>query len=210
MVALFPGAPLAVAAMAVAMEAGKLVTVAFLARYKVGLSLRVTLVALVAGIAAINGLGVFSQLVAAHLGDRIERAGKAETGAAALGARVESQAAVVGDFDRRVAQIDSAIAEMIRRGRNALAAIDQQRQNRETLVARWRAEVEQLASLKADEAAARQEATAVQSETAPIVDVAVMLGAERQDVVRWLILLMVLCADPLAIALTAAASAVRK
>ena len=50
--------------------------------------------------------------------------GRHGTRAAALGARVQSQAAVVADLDRRVAQIDSAIAEMIRRGTNALAAID--------------------------------------------------------------------------------------
>jgi hypothetical protein len=50
-----------------------------------------------------------------------------------------------------------------------------------------------------------------ETEAAPIVYVAEMLGigADSERAIRWLISLMVLCRDPLAIALTAAASARR-
>jgi hypothetical protein len=40
--------------------------------------------------------------------------------------------------------------------------------------------------------------------------VAQLLGGTTQQAIRWLILAMVLCCDPLAIALTAAASASRR
>jgi hypothetical protein len=48
-------------------------------------------------------------------------------------------------------------------------------------------------------------------EAAPIVYVAELIGVgtDSERAIRWLIVLMVLCCDPLAIALTAAASASR-
>jgi len=51
----------------------------------------------------------------------------------------------------------------------------------------------------------------IETEYAPIRYVAELLGADadRERAIRWLILMMVLCCDPLAIALTAAASAWR-
>jgi hypothetical protein len=50
-----------------------------------------------------------------------------------------------------------------------------------------------------------------EAEAAPIVYVAEMLGVggDSERAIRWLIALMVLCCDPLAIALTAAAGAAR-
>jgi hypothetical protein len=51
----------------------------------------------------------------------------------------------------------------------------------------------------------------IETEDAPIRYVAELLGADADSerAIRWLILIMVLCCDPLAIALTAAASAGR-
>jgi hypothetical protein len=48
----------------------------------------------------------------------------------------------------------------------------------------------------------------IETEAAPIRYVAELLGtdADSERAIRWLIALMVLCCDPLAIALTAAAS----
>jgi hypothetical protein len=51
----------------------------------------------------------------------------------------------------------------------------------------------------------------IETEAAPIRYVAELVGADAdgEQAIRWLIALMVLCCDPLAIALTAAASARR-
>jgi hypothetical protein len=46
----------------------------------------------------------------------------------------------------------------------------------------------------------------VEASTGPVRYLAVMAGLETEAAVRWLILLMVLCCDPAAIALTIAAS----
>jgi hypothetical protein len=213
MVVLFPSAPTAIVAMATVMEASKLISVAWLARQWRSTSwpLRAVLIVLVAGLAAINAAGVYSQLVAAHLGDRITATAAAESEAAALGARVDVQAATVADLDARVAQIDAAVSEMVRRGRaaNALDAIGAQRKVREALSAQRRHEAEVLSGLKSERAAGAARASALEVEVTPIRYVAALFGGTADQAIRLLILLMVLTCDPLAIALTAAAASRR-
>jgi hypothetical protein len=71
-VVLFPGAPVAVVAMAIAMETAKLVTAGWLARRwrATARVWRLVLVTLVLGLAVINAIGVYAQLVSAHVGER--------------------------------------------------------------------------------------------------------------------------------------------
>jgi hypothetical protein len=210
MIVLFPGAPTAIVIMGVAMEAAKLVTVAFLAHQwrLIGRLSRAVLVTLVAGLAAINAAGVYSQLVAAHFGDRMTATSAVETKASALAAKTEVQTQTVADLDRRLGQIDAAIAEMVKRGRTtgALEAIGAQRKARETLVSQRRHEAETLADLKSEAGAVAAMSRQIEVEAAPIMYVAQLLGGTTEQAIRLLILLMVLTCDPLALALTAAAS----
>jgi hypothetical protein len=210
MTVLFPGAPTPIVVMGIVMESAKLVTVAFLAhqwRTLAWLS-RIVLVMLVAGLAAINAAGVYSQLVAAHFGDRGTATSAAETEAATLAAKTEVQTQTVADLDRRVAQIDAAIAEMTRRGRaaGALDAIAAQHKQRDALVGQRRQEADKLAALKSDAAAVTARTHRIETEMAPIMYVAQLMGGTTEQAIRLLILLMVLTCDPLALALTAAAS----
>ena len=214
MIVLFPGAPAAIVIMGVAMEAAKLVTVGFLAhqwRLLARLS-RAVLVTLVAGLAAINAAGVYSQLVAAHFGDRVTATSAVETEAAGLAAKIEVQTQTVTDLDRRVGQIDAAIAEMVKRGRaaGALEAIGAQRKLREALVSQRRHEADTLASLKSEAGAVAAKSRQIEVEAAPIMYVAQLVGATTEQAIRLLILMMVLTCDPLALALTAAASRPRR
>jgi hypothetical protein len=192
------------------MEAAKLVTVAFLAHQwrLIGRLSRAVLVTLVAGLAAINAAGVYSQLVAAHFGDRMTATSAVETKASALAAKTEVQSQTVADLDRRLGQIDAAIAEMVKRGRTtgALEAIGAQRKARETLVGQRRHEAETLADLKSEAGAVAAMSRQIEVEAAPIMYVAQLLGGTTEQAIRLLILLMVLTCDPLALALTAAAS----
>jgi hypothetical protein len=210
MIVLFPGAPTAIVVMGVAMEAAKLVTVAFLAHQwrLLGHLSRGVLVTLVTGLAAINAAGVYSQLVAAHFGDRISATSAVETEASALAAKIEVQTQTVADLDRRVGQIDAAISEMVRRGRTsgALEAIGAQRKLREALVSQRRHEADTLAALKSEAGVVAAKSRQIEVEAAPIMYVAQLMGATTEQAIRLLILLMVLTCDPLALALTAAAS----
>jgi hypothetical protein len=128
---LFPGAPVAVIAMSTTMEAAKLVTAGWLARrWRTTAAVwRVTLVALVAGLAVINATGVYAQPVAAHVGKRSAATSAIETREAALAARIEVAAHNVADLDRRLGQIDTVIEEAAKRGKTntALSAMEGQR-----------------------------------------------------------------------------------
>jgi len=213
MVVLFPGAPAAVVGMALAMEGAKLATTGWLARRWQDMAWvwRCILVALLAGLAVINGVGVFSQLVAAHVGERGAAAAGIEMQDAALTARIDVQAHTVADLDRRLSQIDTAIEEPAKHGRTsvALSAIDGHRKTRQALADDRQREASTLADLKAERAALGARGRQLETDAAPIRYVAEMLGADTdtERAIRWLIVLMVVTCDPLAIALTAAVSA---
>jgi hypothetical protein len=67
-----------------------------------------------------------------------------------------------------------------------------------------------LAVLQAERATVAAKGRQIETEAAPIRYVAAVFGvADQETAIRWLIALMVLCCDPLAIALTAAASVPR-
>jgi hypothetical protein len=208
MVTLFPGAPLAIVAMAVAMEASKLVTAGWLARSwrATAWIWRLELAALVAGLAVTNAAGVYAQLVAAHVGERGAATSAIETQDSALVARIEVAAHNVADLDRRLGQIDSAIEETTRRGRTnaALSAMESQRRARASLADERKREAGALAALQTERATVAARSRQIETEAAPIRYVAAIFGVPDQETaIRWLIALMVLCCDPLAIALTA-------
>ncbi len=130
---------------------------------------------------------------------------------AALAAQIEVAAHSVADLDRRLNQVDTAIEEAAKRGKTAtaLSAIDGQRKARATLAAERQWEADALAGLKTERAELAAKGRRIETEALPVKCVAELIGADADSerAIRWLIALMVLCCDPLAIALTAAASA---
>jgi hypothetical protein len=165
------------------------------------------------GLAVINATGVYAQLVAAHVGERGAAVAAVETQDAALAARIEVAAHAVADLDRRLGQIDQAVEEAAKRGRTnaALSAIEGQRRVRAGLASERNEAAGTLASLKAERASVAAKGRQIETEAAPIRYVAELVGADTDSerAIRGLIALIVLCCDPLAIALTAAASARR-
>jgi hypothetical protein len=95
---LFPGAAIAVVAMAATMECGKLVGAAWLARHwrTTGVLLRSTLTVLIATLAIINAVGVYGRLTAAHLTTHVAAMAATEQQASAVNARIEAQTHTVG------------------------------------------------------------------------------------------------------------------
>ena len=213
MAEIFPGDPVGVMVLAATMEAGKLVIAGWLAAHwrQTSWKMRSVMVALVAGLALINAAGVFGKLVEAHVsvaatarsgvGERIE----------ALDARVVAQTAAVADLASRIAQIDRAVEESTRRGRvtRALNIVAQERATRDGLDMQRQAATATLVGLQAQRAALAGERSRIEASAGPIQYLAMMVGAAPEVAVRWLILLMVLCCDPAAIALTVAAAGSR-
>lgn len=213
MAEIFPGDPVAVMVLAGTMEAGKLVIAGWLAAHwrRTGWRLRFVMVSLVAGLALINAAGVFGKLVEAHVSTAASaRAGVTER-IEALDARVVAQKAVIADLSGRIAQIDQAIDESTKRGRvtRALNIATQERATRDGLDAQRQTATQALVGLQGQRAALVSERSRVEASAGPIQYLAMMIGVAPEQAVRWLILLMVLCCDPAAIALTVAASASR-
>jgi hypothetical protein len=214
MVEVFPGAPVAVMALAASMEVGKLIIAGWLAANWViaGRKVRTVLVVLLAGLALINAAGVFGKLVEAHVAlTTTARAGVSER-LEVVGARLTSQSAIVADLDHRISQIDAAVDEATRRGRTvgAMTLADQQRKTRDGLVATRQAASATLIETQAQRAALTAERTRVEAAMGPVQYLALMIGTDAETAVRWLILLMVLCCDPAAIALTIAVAGARR
>ncbi len=215
MVVLFPGSPVSVICMASAMEVAKLVTAGWLSRHwqVTAWVWRLVLAALIAGLAVINAAGVYAQLVAAHVGERAAAASTVQTQGADVDARIEVAASRVADLDKRIATIDNAVTAATQRGKTqtAMATMESQKTARAALAGEREKAAGALASLKAERAGVAAQGRQAETEAAPIVYVAEMLGVggDSERAIRWLIAMMVLCCDPLAIALTAAASARR-
>jgi hypothetical protein len=193
------------------MESAKLVTAGWLARrWQTTVWVwRFVLMAFVAGLAVINAAGVYAQLVATHVGDRGAAAFVVETQEAALAARIDLASHNVADMDRRLNQVNTAVEEAARRGKTnaALSAIEGQRKARAALVEERKREAGTLAALQAERATVAAKGRQIETEAVPIRYVAAVFGvADQETAIRWLIALMVLCCDPLAIALTATAS----
>jgi outer membrane murein-binding lipoprotein Lpp len=124
----------------------------------------------VLGLAVINAGGTYSQPVAAYVGERCDAKLYNHEGCRAW-AKIEVASHAVADLDARVAQIDSAIAEAIRRGRTnaALAAMEGQRRTRAGFVDDERnREAGSLAGLKAERASVAARGGQVEAEAAPI------------------------------------------
>jgi hypothetical protein len=118
------------------------------------------------------------------------------------------QQATVAELDRRISQIDAAVDESTRRGRmvGAMNLADQQRKTRDTLVTTRQAAAAALIEIRAQRAALTAEKARVEAAAGPVQYLATIANTDSETAVRWLILLMVLCCDPAAIALTIAVS----
>ncbi|SDN74662.1 hypothetical protein SAMN05444050_2318 [Afipia sp. GAS231] len=214
MAEIFPGAPVAVMMLAATMEAGKLVMAGWLAAHwrRVGWKMRSAMVALVTGLALINAAGVFGKLVETHVSVAASARSSVAERIDALDARVTAQSAVVADLGNRVAQIDRAVDESTRRGwvTRSINLATQQRATRDGLDAQRQAATATLVGLQAQRATLVAERSRIEASAGPIQNLAVMVGAAPETAVRWLILLIVLCCDPAAIALTVAAASSRR
>ena len=213
MAEIFPGDPVAVMVLAGTMEAGKLVIAGWLAAHwrRTNWKMRTVMVALVAGLALINAAGVFGKLVEAHVSVAASSRSGVTERIEALDARVTAQKAAVADLDSRIAQIDRAVDESTRLGRvtRAINIATQQRTTRDGLDTQRQAATATLVGLQAQRAALAGERSRIEASAGPIQYLAMMAGVAPEVAVRWLILLMVLCCDPAAIALTVAAAGAR-
>jgi hypothetical protein len=88
-----------------------------------------------------------------------------------------------------------------------MALSEREHRDRDALVAQRQKKATSLVSMKADQAQVRADSLRVEADIGPLQYAATLLGLDSEQAIRLLILLMVLCYDPMAIALVIAASA---
>jgi hypothetical protein len=210
MTSIFIGSFWPVIGMGIALEAGKLSTVAWLGRYRATAPwrLRTALVVLVAVLMALNAIGAYGFLAKAHIGHAVEGDVAVAGKVADADARIGVQAGVVADLDHRIAQIDSAVERATAKGRtkSAMDLAADQRKARAELVTQRTTEAKAIAGLQVERAKADGARRKVEADLGPVKYLATLLGAKDDDVLRWFILAVAVLLDPAAVLLLAAAT----
>jgi hypothetical protein len=210
MTSIFVGALYPVVGMGVALELGKLSAVAWLGhqRSSTSLGLKLSLTILVLVLMGLNAIGCFGYLSKAHIAHQVD-GDVAITGRGAdIEARLSMQVGVVGDLDRRIAQIDSAVDKATEKGRTtaAMKLAEDQRRTRSELAAERVKEGKTLATLQVERAAVEGERRKVEADLGPVRYLATLVGADDQDALRWFILAIAVLLDPAAVLLLLAAT----
>jgi hypothetical protein len=91
----------------------------------------------------------------------------------------------------------------------AMNLAERQRSTRDGLSVQREAARAALIEMQKQRAALTAETTRIEAAAGPVQYLATMAGTDAETAVRWLILLMVLCCDPAAIALTIAVAGAR-
>ena len=213
MAEIFPGDPVAVMVLAGTMEAGKLVIAGWLAAHWRRTNWKMRTVWWRWSPASRSSMppacsASWSRRMSAWRPRRVPASPSASKRSTPASRRNRPS---VADLDSRIAQIDRAVDESTRLGRvtRAINIATQQRATRDGLDTQRQAATATLVGLQAQRAALTGERSRIEASAGPIQYLAMMAGVAPEVAVRWLILLMVLCCDPAAIALTVAAAGAR-
>jgi len=162
------------------------------------------LIALTVGLVVINAAGVFGRLAEAHVIVAAASASAVDD----PDARIVVQRAAVSDFEHQLGLVDGVVEEATRCGRtkSALDLAASAATQRAELSAGRQREAAVLADLQGQRAGLVAQRIRVDVARGPIVFLAAIAGVDVEVAIRWLMLLMVVCCDPAAIALTIAAS----
>jgi hypothetical protein len=211
---IFIGAFWPVIAMGVALEAGKLSAVGWLARHRATepWRLRTALVALVAVLMALNAIGAYGFLAKAHIGHAVDGDVALSGRTADADGRIEAQKAALSDIDRRIAQIDGAVDKAISKARSASAMrlADDQRKTRADLVTQRTTTAKALTVLQVERAGIEGQRRVAEADLGPTHYIALLVGIDDETVLRWFILIVAMLLDPAAVLLLTAASLKRK
>jgi hypothetical protein len=225
---IFVGAFWSVIGMGVALELGKLRAVTWIGRNgsTPWWGLKGALAALVIVLMGLNVVGAFGFLAKAHIGHQVEGDVAVAGRAADIEGRLSVQAEKVADLTKQIADLDAArtietpsagnlrTASAISAQAAALAAAaklraadDERRQAKRTSLAdKLTVEAKALAGLQVERAKADGEKKVAEADLGPVRYLAMLLGANDQDVLRWFILVVALLLDPAAVLLLLAAT----
>jgi hypothetical protein len=213
---LFAGTPVIALCLGVALECAKLIATGWLGMkwHQLGWSHRLPLIGMVFGVACLNAVSVYSQLVASHLAVAGAEQVTYERSDAEANGKLSLAETRVSDLNRRIAQIDTTVEGAAQKGRSkaAMEAMKSQQQRRTQLVAERDRAQKDLADLKTSRSTGSAQHQAAVNEALPIQYVAEFLGIHRggEEIIRWVIAGVVAVTDPFALLLASALGARRR
>ena len=219
LMAIFSGAAIAVAVMAGTLELGKVVTTSWLYRNwnETKWLLKSYLTVAVVVLMFITSLGIFGYLSKAHSDQSLVSGGAVEQ-VALFDEKIKYQREIIDTNQKVIAQMDDVVNQTLSRttdakgAERALQVRRSQSRDRQRLVTEISTAQAEIQKLNEQRAPLAVELKKVESEVGPIKYVAALIYGDNPEAnlmeraVRWMIILLVVVFDPLAVALLIAAN----
>ena len=217
--AIFAGAVIPVIIMGSILEVGKITTTVWLRKYwhRAGWVLKLYLVPAVVALALLTSMGIFGFLSKAHMETGVI-SGDSQSKLALYDEKIKTQKDNIELARKALTQMDAQVDQMLGRTDNdkgaerAVSIRRQQAKERAALqtdIANAQKEIQKLNEERAPIAAENRK---IEAEVGPIKYIAALIYGDNADnnmleaAVRWVIILLVIVFDPLAIALVLAAN----
>jgi len=218
--AIFAGAVIPVIIMGSILEVGKITTTVWLRKYwhRASWVLKLYLVPAVIALALLTSMGIFGFLSKAHMDSGIAT-GDVSAKVALLDEKIKTERDNIELARKALAQMDAQVDQRLSRSDSENAAeravaIRKQQQKERTQLQKDISDAQKnIAALNEERAPIASELRKVEAEVGPIKYIAALIYGDNADqnmlesAVRWMIILLVLVFDPLAIALVLAANA---
>ena len=220
LIAIFAGAVVPVIIMGITLGVAKVVTTVWLRKYwhRSTLILKLYLVPAVVALAFLTSMGIFGFLSKAHM-DQGLTSGDVQAKIAVYDEKIKTSKENIDANRKALKQLDEAVDQVMGRSTDekgaekAVAIRRGQTKDRVRLQAEIAMEQKAIASLNEERAPIAAEVRKVEAEVGPIKYIAALIYGDNPDAnllekaVRWVIILIVIVFDPLAIALVLAANA---
>jgi hypothetical protein len=218
--AIFAGAVIPVIIMGSILEVGKITTTVWLRKYwsRASWVLKLYLVPAVIALALLTSMGIFGFLSKAHMEQGIT-SGDAQGKVAIYDEKIKTAKDNIDANRKALKQLDEAVDQVMGRSTSeqgadkAVAIRRSQANDRKRLLAEIQEEQKTVSKLSEERAPLASELRKVEAEVGPIKYIAALIYGDNADqnmlesAVRWVIILLVIVFDPLAIALVLAANA---
>jgi hypothetical protein len=218
--AIFAGAVIPIIIMGSILEIGKITTTVWLRKYwhRASLTLKFYLVPAVVLLAFLTSMGIFGFLSKAH-SDQSLISGDALSKLEVVDERIKTSKDNIEVNRKALKQLDEAVDQVMGRSTSeagaekAVAIRKAQARDRARLLSEIQAEQKIISKLNEEAAPIRAEVRKIEAEVGPIKYIAAFIYGDNPDnnllesAVRWVIILIVIVFDPLAIALVLAANA---
>jgi hypothetical protein len=212
--AIFAASAVSVMVMAGVLEATKVITAAWLHLHWHDLSrtIKTYLTIAVVLLMGITSMGIFGYLSKAHIEQQVKIDTTVGQKMALLDLQIDDKKKEVSDYDAQVSALDASNQKTVglstksSDARKAMDKVGDTAKSRKVLIDERKLVQTELAQLQADRVKAQGEADIMNAEVGPIKYIADRIygKADRDQLekaVFWLIMILVICFDPLAIAL---------